>query len=488
MTRRPVRLAPDSDGRLAAAFAALRAELKLSETFPPEVQAEAEHAIRDARLPDADLLALPLITIDPAGSTDLDQAMFLQRDGDGYRAYYAIADVPAFVRPGGAIGAEARRRGQTMYAPDGRIPLHPAVISEGAASLLPGEVRGAFVWELGLDADARVVSTTVGMARVRSVRQYSYPEAQAELDGAGAPTSSATDSLPELVEGHDTLPLLKEIGLKRILLEQERGGASLNRPEQEIREVDGGYRLIRRSTLPVEDWNAQISLMTGMAAAQLMIGGRVGILRTMPAPDAETIDRFRRQTTALGSPWPEGQPYGDYLRTLDSADPRQLAIIHAASSLFRGAGYTAFDGEVPAETEQAAVAAPYAHVTAPLRRLVDRFSLVVCEALCSGEPVPDWVRGALPTLPAIMGTSDGIASRLDRGAISAVEAAVLSTRVGEEFSATVISARDGGGVIQLAEPPVTAECDGALRAGAVVRVTLLQAEIETGTVRFAAKP
>ena len=134
MTRRPVRLAPDSDGRLAAAFAALRTELKLSETFPPEVQAEAERAIRDARLPDADLLALPFITIDPVGSTDLDQAMFLQRDGAGYRAYYAIADVPAFVKPGGEIDAEARRRGQTMYAPDGRIPLHPAVISEGVAS------------------------------------------------------------------------------------------------------------------------------------------------------------------------------------------------------------------------------------------------------------------------------------------------------------------------------------------------------------------
>ena len=325
---------------------------------------------------------------------------------------------------------------------------------------------------MGLDADARVVSTTVSLARVRSVRQYSYPEAQAELDGATG----------------DVLRLLKEIGLKRILLEQERGGASLNRPEQEISEVDGGYRLIRRSTLPVEDWNAQISLMTSMAAAQLMIDGRVGILRTMPAPDAETIDGFRRQTVALGSPWSEQQPYGDYLRSLSSEDPRQLAIIHAAASLFRGAGYTAFDGEVPAETEQAAVAAPYAHVTAPLRRLVDRLSLVVCEALCSGAPVPDWVRKALPTLPAIMGSPDGVASRLDRGAISAVEAAVLSTRVGEEFTATVISVREGGGVIQLADPPVTAECDGVLQAGAVVRVTLLSAEIETGTVRFAVTP
>lgn len=500
MTRRPVRLAPGSDGGLAAAFAALRTELKLSDAFPPAVEAEAAVAIEHATLPDAEMLALPFITIDPAGSIDLDQAMFLQRDGDGYRVYYAIADVPAFVAPGGAIDAEARRRGQTMYAPDGRIPLHPVGISEGAASLLPGEIRGAFVWNLALDRDARVVSTTVSLARVRSVRQCSYPEVQAELDAAGASTGSATDTppepvdglgadtVPEPVEGHGTLLLLGEIGLKLIRLERERGGASLNRPEQEIGEDGGAYRLVRRSTLPVEDWNAQISLMTGMAAARLMIDGKIGILRTMPAPDAETIDRFRRQTVALGRPWPEQQPYGEYLRTLSSEDPRQLAVIHAASSLFRGAGYTAFAGEVPAATEQAAVAAPYAHTTAPLRRLVDRFSLLVCAALCAGETVPGWVRDALPTLPAIMEASDAIASRLDRGAVSAVEAALLSTRIGEEFEATVISAREGGGVIQLADPAVTANCDGALQAGAVVRAKLLRAEIATGTVQFAVTP
>ena len=73
-------------------------------------------------------------------------------------------------------------------------------------------------------------------------------------------------------------------------------------------------------------------------------------------------------------------PYGDFVRGLDRANPRHLALIHEATALFRGAGYTAFDGEPPAQREHAAVAAPYAHVTAPLRRLVDRFGLVVCEA------------------------------------------------------------------------------------------------------------
>ena len=43
----------------------------------------------------------------------------------------------------------------TLYAPDRRTPLHPPVLSEGAASLLPDEVRPALLWTLRLDARAR---------------------------------------------------------------------------------------------------------------------------------------------------------------------------------------------------------------------------------------------------------------------------------------------------------------------------------------------
>jgi exoribonuclease R len=357
-----------------------------------------------------------------------------------------------------------------VYAPDGRIPLHPVAISEGAASLLPDQQRGAFVWDFRLDAAARVLTTDLTMARTRSVRQATYEEAQAEIDGGAA---------------SESLMLLREFGLKRIELERERGGASLNKPSQEIAQHDGHYVLERRSALPVEDWNAQLSLMTGMAAADLMLAGGVGILRTMPAPDAETIATYRRQTEALGCPWPEGLQYGEYLRSLDPNQPNQLSAIYAASKLFRGAGYTVISGELTEVPIQSALGAPYAHVTAPLRRLVDRFALVVCEALANDAPVPGWATDALPTLPAIMASSGSVASRLESGSVAAVEAAVLSRQVGQQFDATVISARDDGGVIQVEEPAVSAECTGRLQPGERIRAELVEADIATGTVRFA---
>ena len=464
-----VRLAAPDD-LLAVTLRQIREDLHLPEAFPPEVEAEAREYAESAELARADATDIDFVTIDPEGSTDLDQALQLERRGDGYRVRYAIADVPSFVPPGGAVDGQARERGQTMYAPDGRVPLHPVVISEHAASLLEGQVRGAYVWTFELDAAADVTRTTLARAHIRSRHQYSYTQVQAQLDDGTADLS---------------LQLLKEVGLKRIELERARGGASLNRPDEEVVRTGDRYELVRRSPLPVEDWNAQVSLMTGMAAARIMLRGGVGILRTMPAPWPDTLERFRRQVAALGCPWPKGQTYGEYMRGLDSGDPRSLAAVHAAATLFRGAGYTAFDGTPPEQTVQAAVGAPYAHTTAPLRRLVDRFVLVACEALLAGRPVPGWVRQALPTLPKIMNRSDGVASRLEHSSVDAIEAALLVARVGEVFDAVVIAARaTGGGVIQLADPVVTANVEGPVEAGQAVRAELVSADIATGVVLF----
>lgn len=470
-----LRLSPDAaNNELATLLAALPAQLKIESTFPPEALAEADAAASAAAaagfwetIPDR--TDIEFATIDPAGSIDLDQAFQLVREGAGYRFWYAIADVPAFVAPGGALDAEAHTRGQTIYAADGRIPLHPTVLSEGAASLLPDQLRGAFIWEFALDANAKVTSSTVARGRMRSRRRLDYEGVQAQLDAGAA---------------DEALKLLKEVGLARLVLERARGGASLNLPEVLIDKVNGRYVATRRTQLPVENWNAELSLLTGMEAATIMLDGKVGILRTMPPADPESIDRFRHQSRALGHAWPEGQAYGDYLATLDGANPRHLAILHAAGALFRGAGYTPFDGEAPAETTQSAVGAPYAHVTAPLRRLVDRFGLVICEALAAGQAVPEWVRTALPGLPAEMAHSNNIAGQLDHRSLDAVEAAVLAPRIGETFDGVIIAQNKTGSVVQVLDPAVTAECTGHTPSGTGLKVKLVQADVASATILF----
>ena len=460
---------------LAPRFDAIRAEFKVPRQFPQEVLVEAEQVtVQPLCVPERDESALPFLTIDPPGSMDLDQAMHLEREGDGYRVRYAIAHLESFVAPGGAIDVEARLRGQTIYAPDQRTPLHPPVLSEGAASLLPGQTRPAYVWDIRLDGRGEHTAAEVYPAMVRSVDRLEYKAVQEAVDAGTA---------------DERLMLLQEIGEKRIVLEQERGGASLPMPDQEVEEVDGGFRLHLRPLVPAEDWNAQISLLTGICAAQMMLEAKVGILRTMPEPDERAITQLRRIASALGVDWPEGSTHGNFLRSLDGTDPKHLALIHESTVLFRGAGYTAFDGEVPELVEQSAIAAPYAHVTAPLRRLVDRFGLALCAALSAGKEVPGWVREALPLLPELMETSDRRASGVDRAATDAVEAATLADRLQETFVAVVVDVPEGKDErdeleIQLVDPPVMARAKGTAELGARVKVQLTGADPAQGKVHF----
>ena len=462
------------DERLAARFAAIRAKFGVPQDFPEVVTQEAERvAEQPVEWPDRDESAIPFLSIDPPGSMDLDQALHIERTADGFRVRYAIAYLPAFIAPGGAIDAEAHVRGQTIYSPDTRTPLHPPQVSEGAASLLPDQVRAAYVWDMLVAEDGEGTAVSVYRAQVRSVDRFDYAQVQDLIDGG-------TED--------ERLRLLKEVGLARIAFEQRRGGASLPMPEQEVtRGEAGSFELGFRPPLAVEEWNAQISLMTGMAAAELMVGAKVGILRTLPTPTQEAVERFRRQAVALGVPWPQSQPYGEFLRSLDRTNPRHLALIYDATGLFRGSAYVAFDGQVPDNPEHGALAAIYAHVTAPLRRLVDRFGLAVAEAVSSGTAIPDWARAGLAGLPVIMAETTRTANGVERACTDAVEAAVLADRVEEVFDAVVVdNSEHGRWVIQLSEPAVVAQAATKVRIqnGDIVRARLVAADIEAGEVRF----
>ena len=470
MPQRRPHIAPSAvESELAAALTALREDLDAPTEFSPEAIVEAEAA--SAPEPDLDLRDVPFVTLDPLGAKDLDQAMHLSRRGTGYEVRYAIADVPAFVVPGGAVDAEARRRGQTLYAADGSIPLHPRVLSEGRASLLPEQDRPALVWTFALDEAGVVTEFRLERALIRSRAQLDYVSAQESLDrGEESPLS-----------------LLPVIGGLRQELEAQRGGASLNLPDAEVvQRGDGTYGIDRQHPLPLEDWNAQLSLMTGMAAASLMLDAKVGVLRTMPEPDEKAFTAFRLQTEALGRPWKVGE-YGEYLRSLDRDDPLTQPVLEAAASLFRGAGYVTFDGSVPSNIEQAAIAAPYAHATAPLRRLVDRWALAICLAVSRGEEVPVWARESLEELPALMQASGQRASRLNADTINRVEAALLSPLVGSLIEATVIEVREDRATIQIADPAVTAAAPlpRSAKPGDTVSVQLVRADIGKGEVEFA---
>lgn len=490
MPRRVVRLGPHAAGpapaadphRLREGMAALAGELDLPDGFPPEVEEAARAAAAAPRLPDLDRTDLPFVTIDPPGSTDLDQALWIERAGEGHVVYYAIADVAVFVSPGDPVDQEAHRRGETLYGADARVPLHPPALSEDAASLLADQVRPAVLWQITLDGSGEPVAWSVERALVRSRGQYDYAEVQ-EIVDSGRGEEAAEGVFARLVE----------VGERRIAREVARGGVSLPLPDQEVEPAEDpadGWVLGFRRQRAVEEHNAQISLLTGMVAGRMMVEARVGLLRTLPPAADEDVRVLRRVAASLGIDWPAEEEYPWLVRSLDPARSDHVAMLLASTRVLRGSGYAAFDGELPELAVHAAIASAYAHCTAPLRRLVDRYTGEVCLALHAGRPVPDWVLDALPDLPARMGESGRRASAYERGMVDLIEALVLEGSVGRTFAGAVASRREDDptkGVVVLKEPAVEAplEADGVeLPLGEDVTVRLVEADPEGRRVRF----
>jgi exoribonuclease R len=450
-----LRIAVD-DPAIVAGLALIRDQQRVPGPHPAAAIAEAEAAAarvlgaldgggrRDAR-------AIQLVTIDPPGSRDLDQALHIERraGGRGWRVRYAIADVAAFVTPGGPLDAACWDRGLTFYLPDGRAPLHPAVLGEDAGSLLPDRDRAAVLWTVDLDAEGAVAAATVERAAVRNRAQLTYEEVQAQVDAGTAP---------------ETLVLLREVGEARRRQEEARGGVSLDLPAQRVEVVDGGYRIVFEATVPAMGWNAQVSLLVGMVAAERMVGAGTGLLRTMPPPPDDVVEMVRRTAGALGVAWPAGATYADVVRDLDGDVPDEAALLALAARGLRGAGYVALPAAVavegPRALEHAAVAARYAHVTAPLRRLGDRYATEVCLAVEAGDGPPAWVVGGLAGLPDALQRAGGRESGASRAVVDLAEALVLRPLVGQPLEVAVVAADDEGSTVVCRDPAVQARVAG----------------------------
>jgi exoribonuclease R len=465
---------------LVQGLARIREELDVP--GPPTAEARAEAAAAAPRVLGAldasvgrervDGRRWELVTIDPPGSRDLDQALHLERrPGGGYRVRYAIADVAAFVEEGSALDQDVWERGVTLYLPDERAPLHPSVLGEGAASLLPDEDRPALLWTVDLDRDGVAGEARLERAVVRSRAQLTYTGVQAALDDGRAGAVGQ---------------LLAEIGPLRQAIEAERGGVSLDLPTQRVRVDERGYQLEREPVVPTMGWNAQVSLLAGMTAGAAMLEAGVGLLRTLPPPRDDVMRTVQRTARALGVEWPAGTTYPERVRTLDSDDPDEGALLVLAARGLRGAGYVALvPGDVPPAPEEpthSAVAAPYAHVTAPLRRLADRYANEVCLALVEHGSVPPSVIERLPDLPKAMAHARGREGAVARAVVDLVEALVLGQHVGQILAATVVASGEGRSTVVLPEPAVQTDLAQELPLGDEIQVRVAGADPIARTV------
>ncbi|MFD3510794.1 RNB domain-containing ribonuclease [Nocardia sp. NPDC058666] len=456
-------------------FGAIRSEFGLASEYPAEAVADARDAVDAFAGTRIDRTDIEFVTIDPPGAMDLDQALHIERTPTGFTLHYAIADLGAVIVPGSALATESELRGQTFYLPDGTVPLHPPVLSEGTASLLPGVDRPVALWTIELSDDAVPLSFSVTRALVRSRERFDYAQVQAAADAGTLPPSLAA---------------LPEFGRLRIEAGLAQGAISLRLPAQEVVADGDSWRLRLEPRTAADDWNEQVSLLTGMCAARIMVEHKgAGLLRTMPPPPASAIESMRRTAAAMGVEWPDDMPVGRMLAGLDANTPAALVLMSEATGLLRGASYTLLadlDDPSPDKLTHSAIGAPYAHVTAPLRRLADRFTTEICLAHCAGVEVPQWAADGAKAAADTMRRTDAVANKVDRACVDLTEATLLEPRVGATFSAVVLrDATDSRPAeIFVSEPPILARCEGKPPEGQTVDVRLTVADPATRTIVF----
>jgi exoribonuclease R len=451
----------DPDAVLAEGLATIRAQYHVPADFSDEIKAAAEAAAKRPPSNHVDRTDRPFVTLDPASSTDLDQAFTIEAAGNDLMLHYAIADVAWFVDEGGAIDAEAWRRGCTLYLPDGKARLYPAVLSEQAASLLPDGPRPAVIFTVRIAPDGKASLDGAERAVIRSRAKLAY--------------ATVTDS--------DVPAGFAELATRIQAAEQRRGAARVDPPEQEVAATDGHYQLVFRERFASEDRNAALSLAANLAIADALQAHHTGLFRVMAGPDERAVRRLRFTARALGLDWPTGQTLTEREHSLDPADPKQAAFMAAIRRAGAGAGYVPYrDDVVP---WHAALAATYAHATAPLRRLADRYVVQATLAIANGAPVPDAVTTAFERLPKAMAVADARGAQIERAVIDLAETVMLQGREGEVFAAVVTDLDERGARIQLRDLPVVARVVAHhAEPGDILRVKLITTDPGTRTITF----
>ncbi|WP_103095876.1 ribonuclease R family protein [Novosphingobium guangzhouense] len=414
--------------------------------FTEENIAEAETAAKLPLSPDhrEDLRHLPIVAIDPSDARDHDDAIWAQPDGQGgFDALVAIADVSFYVRPGGQIDREARRRGNSVYFPDRVVPMLPEVLSADVCSLRSGEDRAAMACHLKIDAEGKITDWRFTRAIVRIDEVIAYEEAQSRIDEGRAQEHltnlwAAWKALATARANRDPLEL--ELPERRVKLD-EKGRIT----EIAIRERLDAHRV-------VEDF-----MIAANVAAAKALEAKVApvVYRIHETPSREKLMALKDYLATFGKKLAMGQVITPSLfnRMLkDVTDETEKALIMEAVLRSQTQAYYG-----PANAGHFGLAlASYAHFTSPIRRYADLLvhrALVDAYGLEQSKPQAD--------IPALSGLSDRDREDLGRvsDAISQAErrameaeretidryvAAWLASRVGEVFDTRITGVQKFG--------------------------------------------
>jgi ribonuclease R len=373
-----------------------------------------------------------VITIDPDDAKDFDDAICLERAGEGrWKAWVHIADVSHYVRPGGALDEEARRRGNSTYLVDRVIPMLPEALSNELCSLKPGTDRLTKCVEFLLSGEGRVLNARFYSAVIRSARRFTYQEALAVIQRA-----PAGDAIERMLQQAHTLA--QEIRRARF----RAGSLDLDFPDSKIR-LDEQGRLLRVERIENDVSHQLIEeymlLANEAVAGRLMALRRPAVYRVHEPPEERRLREYREEVASHRIPCGNLAQRGEVqklMRRLNALPVGPALKIGFLKSLMR-ARYA-----VEPLGHYGLSKAKYTHFTSPIRRYAD---LLVHRALFdrAGPPLAALQEIALHISETERNSADAERDSKDVKLFAFLKAQLKSGRR-EKYPALVTDARNFG--------------------------------------------
>lgn len=381
-----------------------------------------------------DLRVLPLITIDPEDACDFDDAVWAEPDPDpksedSWHIIVAIADVAHYLRPGTALDAAARSRGNSVYFPDRMVPMLPEVLAASACTLSPNDDRPCLAVHLWLDAHGQVHRYRFERAVMRSIARLTYAQAQAAINGA-------TDEITAPLLDSVIRPLFGAYAAL-VVARERRQPLDIDLPERRVVLDDAGH-VESIAAQPRYDSHRLIEefmIAANVAAAEALEAARFPCMyRVHDVPNPEKLEALRDLLAQVGY-------------KLSRAQAIRPQHFNAILDKVAGTPDEKLVNEIVLRAQARAIYSPsnirhyglnlrrYAHFTSPIRRYAD---VLVHRALIStlglGTGGLSAERDDFVTIAEQITATERRANAAERDATDRYVAAFLADRAGAEFS------------------------------------------------------
>ncbi|MBK6468543.1 MAG: ribonuclease R [Rhodobacter sp.] len=399
-----------------------------------------------------DLRDLSMITIDPVDARDRDDAVLAEADKEpgnpgGHIIWVAIADVAHYVRPGGALDREARRRGNSSYFPDRVVPMLPDILSGDLCSLHEAVDRPCLAVRMRIDAQGHKLSHRFHRGLMRSRASLNYTQVQTAMDGS-----------PDAV----TAPLLDRVirplyaAYRSLLLARnERQPLNLDLPERQIVLSDEGKVLSVdfKARFDAHKLIEEFMVLANVAAAEELQRLKEPLLfRVHEEPSPDRLDSLREVAEASGFTLAKGQVLktahlNRLLAQAEGTDFDELLNISTLRSMAQAYYNPQNFGHFGLALRN------YAHFTSPIRRYSD---LIVHRALIAGHGWGDdglsgWDRENLDETAKLISDAERRSMAAERDTVDRYLAAYLSDRVGAVFQGRISGVQRFGLFVKLDE-------------------------------------